>query len=106
VVNADAKTFRNLLRQTNVGMLPEGLAAMTRGATPSKEAIYILKRKGFVRIAIQVGADHPLSCLEPVIMGIRTLCASLECLLHMHAPSDDSKSTAIWISCAGLRFMH
>lgn len=84
-MNADAKTFRNLLRQTNVGMLPEGLAAMTRGATPSKEAIYILKRKGFVRIAIQVGADYPLTYSGPVMMGIRTLFASPECLLQMHA---------------------
>jgi hypothetical protein len=106
VVNADAKTFRNLLRQTNVGMLPEGLAAMTRGATPSKEAVYILKRKGFVRIAIQVGADYPVSYFGPVMMGIRTSCASPQCLLHMHASSGNLKTTAICISCAGLRFMH
>ena len=79
---------------------------MTRGATSSKEAIYILKRKGFVRIAIQVCADYPLSYLGPVMMGIRTLRASPECLLHMHAPSGNLKTTAICISCADLRFMH
>ena len=35
-------------------MQPEGLAGMTNGATPSREAVYISKRKGFIRIAIQV----------------------------------------------------
>ena len=54
VAHADAKTFRNLLRRVSVGMQPEGLAGMTLGATPSREAIYISKRKGFIRIAIQV----------------------------------------------------
>ena len=53
-VPADATTFRNLLRRVSVGMQPEGLAGMTNGATPSREAVYISKRKGFIRIAIQV----------------------------------------------------
>ena len=79
---------------------------MTRGATPSREAIYILKRKGFVRIAIQAGADYLLDLFKPVIMGIRTFGTCPECLLYMHAPSDNLKATAICISCAGLQFMH
>lgn len=79
---------------------------MTRGATPSREAIYILKRKGFVRIAIQAGADYLLDLFKPVIVGIRTFGACPECLLlYMHAPSDNLKATAICLSCAGLQFM-
>ncbi len=74
---ADATTFRNLLRRVSVGMQPEGLAGMTNGATPTREAIYISKRKGFIRIAIQV--QDALACLPDTLVQTELLC------LCMHA---------------------
>lgn len=53
---AEKSCLLELLRQESVGIIPEGVAGVTEGATPDLERLYILKRKGFVRVAIQAGA--------------------------------------------------
>lgn len=50
-----------LLKRTSVGMQPEGIAGIFHGATPSREAVYLRHRKGFVRIAIKAGVGTPLN---------------------------------------------
>ena len=60
-------------------MQPEGLAGLTNGATPSREAIYISKRRGFIRIAIQASAR--LRCMHFLAIMVIALspCACLLC---------------------------
>ena len=55
-LRADANTFRSLLGHETVAMQPEGFAGITKGATAAREAIYVSKRKGFVRIATKASA--------------------------------------------------
>ncbi|KAK9908698.1 hypothetical protein WJX75_001591 [Coccomyxa subellipsoidea] len=54
---ADRETLAALLKRTSVGMQPEGIAGIFNGATPEREAVFLSQRKGFVRVAIQAGAD-------------------------------------------------
>jgi hypothetical protein len=51
----------DLLKRESLGIIPEGVAGVTEGATPELERLYIMNRKGFVRVAIQAGAGTPLS---------------------------------------------
>ena len=44
-----------ILKKASLGCLPEGIAGVFHGATPEREQIYLLRRRGFVRIAIQSG---------------------------------------------------
>ena len=67
---ADGATLRRLLRRTSVGMQPEGIAGIFNGASPSREAVFLAARKGFVRVAIQAGVgarkllpSHPSACM-------------------------------------------
>ena len=46
-----------LLEDGSLGCLPEGIAGVFHGATPHKEAVFLNARKGFVKLAIQAGAD-------------------------------------------------
>lgn len=43
------------MKRTSIGMQPEGIAGVFHGARPSREAIFLKKRKGFIRLAIQAG---------------------------------------------------
>lgn len=61
---AEKSFLLELLQRESVGIIPEGVAGVTEGATPDLERLYILNRKGFVRVAIQAGAgERPISCL-------------------------------------------
>lgn len=95
VLYADAKTFRNLLRRVSVGMQPEGLAGMTNGATPEREAIYISRRKGFIRIAIQVRQANAKGFLSiaNTIFTSRCQGKAVRSYLILLRPS------GIWCSC-------
>ena len=53
--SADARTIRQLLKRTSIGMQPEGIAGVFHGARPDREAVYLKQRKGFVKVAIQAG---------------------------------------------------
>ncbi|KAK9803780.1 hypothetical protein WJX73_006767 [Symbiochloris irregularis] len=54
---ARKSTMLRLLHKGCLGCLPEGIAGVFHGATPERERIYLSPRKGFVRLAIQAGAD-------------------------------------------------
>jgi 2-acylglycerol O-acyltransferase 2 len=54
-MHADEETLLALLKRTSVGMQPEGIAGIFEGASPSREAVFLTRRKGFVRVAIQAG---------------------------------------------------
>jgi hypothetical protein len=45
-----------MLKNESLGIIPEGVAGCTHGATPEEEKIFINERFGFVKIAIQAGA--------------------------------------------------
>eukprot|EP01127_Copromyxa_protea_P022546 TRINITY_DN8135_c0_g1_i3.p1 TRINITY_DN8135_c0_g1~~TRINITY_DN8135_c0_g1_i3.p1 ORF type:complete len:315 (-),score=55.70 TRINITY_DN8135_c0_g1_i3:25-969(-) len=53
---ATTKNIHKLIDQGSVGLLPGGIAEIFV-ATPKKEIIYLKKRKGFVRIALERGTD-------------------------------------------------
>ena len=82
-MHADAATLRSLLQHKSVGMLPEGVAGCTQGACPKREAIYLSKRKGFIRIAIQASADLHALAFMPVALALSISCASLLCALYV-----------------------
>lgn len=84
-MHADAATLRSLLQHKSMGMLPEGVAGCTQGACPKREAIYISKRKGFIRIAIQAIASADMHALAfmPVALALSISCASLLCALYV-----------------------
>ena len=73
-LRADANTFRSLLRHKTVAMQPEGFAGITKGATAAREAIYVSKRKGFVRIAIQASAYVHADLLELFLCSFPSAC--------------------------------
>ena len=54
---ADEKTTLRLAKKGCVGIIPEGIAGVFEGATPDHERIFLSRRKGFVRVAIQAGTD-------------------------------------------------
>ena len=78
-VRADATTFRSLLRHTNVAMQPEGFAGITRGATAAREAIYVSRRKGFVRIAIQASSNAHADLVTVFICSYPSACLLCGC---------------------------
>jgi len=45
-----------LLRHSSVGVIVEGIAGVFQGACPDAERVYLTRRKGFVKAAIQSGA--------------------------------------------------
>jgi hypothetical protein len=45
-----------LLRTSSVGVIVEGIAGVFQGACPESERVYLSRRKGFVKAAIQAGA--------------------------------------------------
>ncbi len=55
------------LKNESLGIIPEGVAGCTHGATPEEEKIFINERFGFVKIAIQAGAGkmHFRWCPSP-----------------------------------------
>ncbi|KAK9832853.1 hypothetical protein WJX81_007967 [Elliptochloris bilobata] len=56
---ADLKLMLQQLRTPGgcVSVMPEGIAGIFLTGDPAKESIFLSKRKGFVRMAIQAGAD-------------------------------------------------
>lgn len=63
-VVAEKDAMLRRLRNESLGIIPEGIAGCTHGATPEEEKIYIKERFGFVKIAIQAGAGR-LQMLPP-----------------------------------------
>eukprot|EP00884_Botryococcus_braunii_P015866 jgi/Botrbrau1/2963/Bobra.0026s0031.1 len=55
-VSAEKEALLKLLKRESLGIIPEGVAGVTEGASPEIERLYINCRKGFVRVAIQAGA--------------------------------------------------
>lgn len=53
---ATSSNFKNLLRKGSVAVIVGGIAEIFMGH-PSEERIMLLTRKGFVRIAVEEGAD-------------------------------------------------
>lgn len=66
-----------ILKKASLGCLPEGIAGVFHGATPEREQIYLLRRRGFVRIAIQSGTDIvPVYHLgQSQLLTFRGLCS-------------------------------
>jgi hypothetical protein len=54
--SADKATMMDLLRTSSVGVIVEGIAGVFHGACPGAERVYLSRRKGFVKAAIQAGA--------------------------------------------------
>ena len=54
--SADKATMMALLRHSSVGIIVEGIAGVFQGACPAAERVYLTRRKGFVKAAIQSGA--------------------------------------------------
>ena len=57
-----------LLGTICVGILPEGLAGIVRGACPEHERVAMLSHKGFCSVAIQAGtgqSPRPWSVVRP-----------------------------------------
>ena len=52
---ADKPVMLDLLRQNSVGVIVEGVAGIFLGPTRHQERVYLRKRKGFVKAAIQAG---------------------------------------------------
>jgi diacylglycerol O-acyltransferase 2, plant len=46
-----------LLRHSSVGVIVEGIAGVFHGACPEAERVYLSRRKGFVKAAMQAGAQ-------------------------------------------------
>jgi len=46
----------SLLRHSSVGVIVEGIAGVFQGACPAAERVYLSRRKGFVKAAIQAGS--------------------------------------------------
>ena len=55
LVFPDGPTLRRVLGRTSMGMQPEGIAGVFHGARPAREAVFLRKRHGFIRLAIQAG---------------------------------------------------
>ena len=54
---ADRPRMMDLLAAgTSVGVIVEGVAGIFHGATPERERVYLSRRKGFVKAALQAGA--------------------------------------------------
>jgi len=45
----------SLLRHSSVGVIVEGIAGVFQGACPGAERVYLTRRRGFVKAAIQAG---------------------------------------------------
>lgn len=73
-LRADANTFRSLLGHKTMAMQPEGFAGITKGATAAREAIYVSKRKGFVRIAIKASSYVHADLLKPFLCPFPSAC--------------------------------
>lgn len=52
---ADKETIAELLEEGCIGIIPEGIAGMYRGATPQQERVFLKDRKGFVVAAVRAG---------------------------------------------------
>ena len=52
---ADKPVMLDLLRENSVGVIVEGVAGIFLGPTRHQERVYLKKRKGFVKAAIQAG---------------------------------------------------
>ncbi|KAK9827733.1 hypothetical protein WJX81_007274 [Elliptochloris bilobata] len=55
--SADKPVMLKLLKTQSVGVIVEGVAGIFHGATQQQERVFIMQRKGFVKVAIQAGAD-------------------------------------------------
>jgi 2-acylglycerol O-acyltransferase 2 len=65
-VAAEYKLMLAHLRQpgASLSVIPEGIAGIFLAQDKHNERIFLSKRKGFVKLAIQAGAgEHPLSCV-------------------------------------------
>ncbi|KAK9808224.1 hypothetical protein WJX73_010719 [Symbiochloris irregularis] len=56
-LSADKQSMLTALKHSSLACLPEGIAGIFEGASPSREAIYLQHRKGFVKVAIEAGVD-------------------------------------------------
>lgn len=54
---ADKPVMLDLLKENSVGVIVEGVAGIFLGPTKHEERVYLRKRKGFVKAAIQAGKD-------------------------------------------------
>ena len=55
---ADRGTILRLLQRMCVGILPEGLAGIVKGANPDQERVAILSHMGFCSVALQAGVGE------------------------------------------------
>ena len=83
-----------LLKKQTVALMPEGIAGIFLGASVDREAIFISKRKGFVKLAIEAGVGAPrlasAACARftPVLWHLRRRSAARCCLTwRMHRGS-------------------
>lgn len=56
-IAADRATVARTLKNHDVGLLPEGVAGIFRGATRTNERVFVSSHKGFCKLALQNGAD-------------------------------------------------
>ena len=55
--SASKPSVMKLLARSSVGIIPEGVAGIFKGARPGRERVFLKQRKGFVKAAIQSGTD-------------------------------------------------
>ncbi|DBB16583.1 hypothetical protein WJX82_009621 [Trebouxia sp. C0006] len=86
VVPASKHVMLDVLSKASGGAMPEGIAGIFTGASRAQERIYLSKRKGFVKVAMQAGADIvPTYILGQsqvfVYKGSETLSRRLRCAI-------------------------
>lgn len=55
--SASKPSVMRLLARSSVGIIPEGIAGIFKGAAPGRERVFLKARKGFIKAAIQAGVD-------------------------------------------------